>query len=362
MDKFNDNNHSVYDGKRLKVEVYGASHAEEIGVLVDGFTKGAKYSEEELLAFLQRRRAVNQSYSTTRIEPDLPIINSGAKDGVLDGERFFAVVKNQNKKSTDYSNLIKVPRPSHADFVAWQKYGDGFDYRGGGKFSGRMTVALCIVGGICKQLLSEQGITVTAYIQSIGKVNGTSYKSGAKIKVSDLSFPLLDDGKKEEMLSEIESARLDADSVGGKIECVVQGMPVGVGEFMFDSIEGAISKLAFAVPAVKGIEFGTGFDLTAMRGSIANDQFDIVDGKVVTTTNHNGGINGGLSNGMDIAFGVAIKPTPSIAKKQNSVNLETLKKEELVIHGRHDTCIVVRAVPVIEAITAIAIYDLIKGE
>ena len=361
MEKFNDNNHSVYNGRALRIEVYGASHAEEIGVLVDGLNKGDSYDEDELLSFLQRRRAVNKGYSTTRIESDLPIILSGAKEGVLDGERFTAVVKNQNVKSADYSNLVKLPRPSHADFVAWQKYGDGFDYRGGGKFSGRMTVALCIIGGICKQLLQKQGISVTAYIQSIGKVEGVSYKSGAKIKIDDLTFPLLDDTKKEEMLLEIESARLDGDSVGGKIECVVQGMPIGVGEFMFDSIEGAISKLAFAVPAVKGIEFGTGFDLASMRGFEANDQFDVKDGKVVTTTNHNGGVNGGISNGNDIAFSVAIKPTPSISKPQTSVNLETLTKQELIIKGRHDTCITVRAVPVIEAISAIAIYDLIKG-
>ena len=366
MEIFNDNNHSVYDGKKLRIEVYGASHAQEIGVMVDGFENGDTYSQEELLSFLSRRRASNQNFSTTRIEADLPIVLSGAKDGVLDGKTFKAVVKNQNTKSADYGNLVKVPRPSHADYVGWAKYGDGFDYRGGGKFSGRMTVALCIVGGICKQLLQKQGITVTAYLQSIGNVNGASYKSyepyksGAKIEVKDNSFPLLDDGVKDKMLLEIENAKMDCDSVGGKIECVVQGMPIGVGEFMFDSIEGAISRLAFAVPAVKGIEFGTGFDLTKMLGSAANDQFDVKDGKVFTTTNHNGGINGGISNGMDIAFGVAIKPTPSISKKQNSINLETLQREELVIKGRHDTCITVRAVPVIEAITAIAIYDLIK--
>ena len=359
MDMFSDNNHSVYNGKRLTVELYGASHAEEIGVLVDGLKKGDGYDEGELLSFMARRRASINSYSTTRIEDDLPIVLSGAKGGVFNGEKFKAVVKNKNTKSADYQNVIKVPRPSHADFVGWSKYGKGFDYRGGGKFSGRMTVGLCIVGGICKQLLEKKGITITAYIQSIGNIQGKSYKDGAEIKVSDQKFPLLDDGVKEDMLKEIEQARLDADSVGGKIECVVQGMPVGVGEFMFDSIEGVISRLAFAVPAVKGIEFGTGFDLTKMRGADANDQFDVKDGKVITTTNHNGGINGGISNGNDIAFGVAVKPTPSISKPQQSVDLETLCKKELIIKGRHDTCITVRAVPVIEAITAIAIYDLI---
>lgn len=359
MTEFNDSRHSIYKGNKLTVEIYGASHAPEIGVKVDGFSKGDFYDEETLQQFLNRRKAVNTSYSTKRFEPDLPEIISGANGGVLDGNTFYAIVKNTSQKSADYDNLKKIPRPSHADFVGFTKYGNGFDYRGGGKFSGRMTVAMCIAGGICKQLLKKMGITVTAYISQIGNVVGASYKNVEKINVKDQAFPLLDESLKEDMLEEIEKAHANLDSVGGKIECVIEGVPVGVGEFMFDSIESVISHLVFAVPAIKGIEFGSGFDFCNMNGSIANDQFFIDNGVVKTKTNRNGGINGGISNGMPITFGVAVKPTPSILRKQRSVNLDDMTECELEIKGRHDACIVVRAVPVIEAVASLAIYDLI---
>lgn len=359
MTEFNDNRHSIYKGNKLTVEIYGASHAPEIGVKVDGFNKGDLYDEELLQQFLNRRKAVNTAYSTKRFEPDLPQIISGASSGVLDGNTFYAIVKNTSQKSADYDNLKKIPRPSHADFVAWTKYGNGFDYRGGGKFSGRMTVAMCIAGGICKQLLQKKGISVTAYISQIGKAVGASYKDTEKIEVKDQTFPLIDESFKANMLKEIDDAHQNLDSVGGKIECVVEGLPIGVGEFMFDSIESVISHLVFAVPAIKGIEFGSGFDFCGMNGSVANDQFIINNGVVKTKTNRNGGINGGLSNGMPITFGVAVKPTPSIMKKQRSVNLADMTECDLEIKGRHDACIVVRAVPVIEAVTALALYDLL---
>jgi chorismate synthase len=246
--------------------------------------------------------------------------------------------------------------------VAWSKYGDEFDYRGGGKFSGRLTAPMCIIGGICKQILEDKGISINAYIQSIGKENGKSYND-VDVESFDFSkiskeFPLLDEEYKSKMLDEIEDARNNLDSVGGKIECVVTGVPVGVGEYMFDSIEGTISLLAFSVPAVKGIEFGRGFDIAKMRGSSANDSFYYDGDKVKTKTNNNGGINGGISNGMPITFRVAVKPTPSIAKEQDTIDLINKKNVKLKIEGRHDACIVPRAVPVIEAITAIAIYDM----
>lgn len=352
MSQFNDNNISIYRGNKLTVEIYGASHAEEIGVKVDGFKKGEIYSEALLQEFLDRRKAVNTAYSTKRFEPDKCEVKSGANGGLLDGEKFFAVIKNTNTKSGDYNNLIKVPRPSHADFVAWSKYGDGFDYRGGGKFSGRMTAVMCIVGGICKQLLSKKGIEINAFVSQIGKAKGVSYKDGVLKNNGNLLT--------DEMQAEITRAHNDGDSIGGKIECVVTGVPVGAGEFMFDSIEGVISKLLFAVPAVKGVEFGAGFDFATMLGSDANDEFYFDNETVKTKTNHNGGINGGLSNGMPITFGVVIKPTPSIAKKQNSVDLVNKCNTELTISGRHDACIVPRAVPVIEAVTALAIYDILQ--
>ncbi len=350
---------SLFCGKRLKLEIFGASHSSEIGVKINGFN-GEKVCQRKLQQFVNRRKASNTAYSTKRLEQDKIEIISGRKNGKLVGE-FKAVIKNTNQNSKDYSNLIVTPRPSHADFVAWQKYGDKFDYRGGGKFSGRLTAPMCIAGGLCKQILSDMGITINAYISRIGIVKGASYKDTDIEKIDldnlDKDFPLLNDAKKEQMLDVIESARKDLDSVGGVIECVIKGVPIGAGEYMFDSLESKLSHLAFAVPAVKGIEFGAGFDLAEMNGSTANDAFYYDGDKVKTKTNNNGGINGGMANGMPITFRVVIKPTPSIAKEQDTINIKTKENAKLKIEGRHDACIVPRAVPVIEAISALAIYD-----
>lgn len=354
--KFNDKQQSVFQGKKLRVEIFGASHAPEIGVTAVGLD-GETPDMEVLQKFMDRRRAKKAAYSTKRLEDDVVIVEKGVKEGVIDGE-FRAVIKNTAQRSSDYDNTVRTPRPAHADFVAWSKYGDGFDYRGGGKFSGRLTAPMCIVGGICKQALEKKGITVNAYIAQIGKVKGKSYKDGQVDKTDfDENFPLLDETVKDAMMAEIEDARINQDSVGGVIECVISGVPVGTGEYMFDSIESVISHLAFAVPAVKGIEFGTGFDLPAMRGSSANDAFYYDGERVKTKTNHNGGINGGMANGMPITFRVAIKPTPSIGLEQDTVDMVNKKNVKLKIEGRHDACITPRAVPVIEAIAAIAIYD-----
>ncbi len=356
---FSDKQYSIYKGNKLSVEIFGASHSEEIGVKVDGFSL-EKVQREKLDEFMARRRAKNSAYSTKRLEQDEVIFTCG-----LDGDNivspFRAIIKNQCQNSKDYSNLVKTPRPSHADYVAYQKYGDGFDYRGGGKFSGRLTAPMCIIGGLCKQALENKGITINAYISSIGKVNGSSYKNfdveKADLDKLDKEFPLLSQEKKQQMLDEIEKARAEGDSVGGVIECVVKGVPVGTGEYMFDSLESIISHLAFAVPAVKAIEFGTGFDLAQMNGSRANDSFYYDNDVVKTKTNNNGGINGGIANGMPINFRVAIKPTPSISKEQDTIDLKNKINTRIKISGRHDACIVPRAVPVIEAITAMAIYD-----
>ncbi|MBQ8427205.1 MAG: chorismate synthase [Clostridia bacterium] len=359
--KYNDKQFSVYNGKNLTVEIFGASHAEEIGVKVLGFD-GEKFNAEKLQEFCDRRRAKNSAYSTKRLETDKIIFQDG-----FDGEKVSgtlkAVIKNSEQRSSDYEKTVKIPRPSHADFVAWSKYGDGFDYRGGGKFSGRLTAPMCIAGGIAKQLLEEKGIKINAYISAIGKVNGKTYTDydveNFDFKYQDINFPLIDEGVKESMLEVIESARVDGDSVGGKIDCVVTGVPVGTGEYMFDSIESVISHLAFAVPAIKGIEFGSGFSISEMNGSKANDNLYYDGESIKTKTNHNGGINGGIANGMPITFRVAVKPTPSIAKEQDSVDMLNKQNVKLKIQGRHDACIVPRAVPVIEAITALAIYDIL---
>lgn len=361
--KYNDKQYSVYSGRKLNIEIFGASHAEEIGVKIKGFGTEA-VDVEKLQFFLDRRKAVKTAYSTKRFEPDRIIIESGMKDGVLDGGKFKAVIKNTSQRSRDYEKTLKIPRPSHADFVAWSKYGDGFDHRGGGKFSGRLTAPMCIAGGICKQLLEKQGVKIQAYISGIGKVAGKSYTYMTSDELEELSlydeFPLLDQSVKDKMMEEITKASSTGDSVGGIIECVATGVPVGTGEYMFDSLESVISRLVYAVPAVKGIEFGSGFALSGMNGSVANDGFFYdSSGRVRTYTNHNGGINGGMANGMPITFRVAVKPTPSISKEQDTVNLTDGKNVKLKIAGRHDACIVPRAVPVIEAVTAIAIYDSI---
>ena len=357
---FNDNQQSVYRGRKVQLTVFGASHAPEIGVIANGLDK-LDYNAETLQKFLDRRKPKKAGFSTKRLEGDKVVLEYGVNaDGKIEGE-FKAVIKNTQQRSADYGNTVKVPRPAHADLVAWQKYGDGFDFRGGGKFSGRLTAPMCIAGGIIKEELEKKGIKINAYVSSIGEVTGKGYldvdPERFDFSVIDEEFPLLDDSVKEQMTAEIERARMDLDSVGGKIECVVTGMPVGAGEYMFDSIESVISNLAFAVPAVKGIEFGRGFELSRMRGSEANDPIYFDGDKIKTKTNNNGGINGGMANGMPITFRVVIKPTPSIGKEQDTVDLVNNKNVKLKIEGRHDACIVPRAVPVIEAITAIAIFD-----
>ena len=359
--KFDDKEYSIYRGEKLEVEIFGASHSEQIGVIVKGFN-GQTIDLEKVQEFVDRRKAKNTAYSTKRIEGDKIEVQKGLKNGKLKG-KFKAVIKNTSQKSKDYDHLIKTPRPSHADYVARVKYGDKFDYRGGGKFSGRLTAPMCIAGGICKQLLEKQGISINAYISQIGEIKGASYFETDIEKIDltnlDKDFPLLDSAKKEQMLSAIECARQDLDSLGGVIECVIKGVPVGTGEYMFDSLESKISHLAFGVPAVKGIEFGSGFNLAEMKGSTANDSFYFDNGIVKTKTNNNGGINGGIANGMPITFRVVIKPTPSIAKEQDTINLQTKENVKIKIEGRHDSCITPRAVPVIEAISAIAIFDSI---
>lgn len=363
MKKFDDNNHSIYNGKSLFVEVYGASHSEKIGVKIKGLKKGQKIDKTLLQSFLDRRKPSASSFSTTRVEGDEIVYSKGIKNETFTGREFVAEIYNTNQRSRDYGERVVLPRPSHADYVASVKYGDKFDHRGGGKFSGRLTAPMCIAGGICKQLLKNKGITVNAYVKSIGAVSGKGYDN-TDVENFDFSkvennFPLLDESVKEDMLNETAKARDDLNSVGGTIECVVKGVPVGTGEYMFDSIESVISHLVFAVPAIKGIEFGLGFDFAKSLGSIANDEFYFDNGVVKTKTNNNAGINGGIANGMPITFRVVVKPTPSIAKKQNTVNLESGKDDTIEIKGRHDACIVPRAAVVIEAVTAIAIYDIL---
>ncbi len=353
-------------GKNIKISVYGGSHDDLIGVRAQGLPKGFTFDLDRLLAFMKRRAPGQNSMSTQRREGDIPEFLSGIKeDSTLDGSELHAIIRNTNQRSQDYSNLSFVPRPSHADFAARMKYGESVDLRGGGHFSGRLTAPLCIVGGICLQYLHDRGIDIGAHIYSIADALDKPFdlatvgKSELDTLAARTDFPVLDTDAGERMRQAIEDARKDGDSVGGIIEVAAIGLPSGLGEHMFDGLENRISAAIFGIPAVKGIEFGNGFECASLRGSQNNDCF-VTDGKTVRTkTNNCGGILGGMSNGMPLVFRAAMKPTPSIFKEQDSVDMVSMTPVKLQIKGRHDPCVVVRAVPVFEAVTAIALYDIL---
>ena len=352
-------------GKNLKLKIYGGSHDEYVGMVLSGFPAGIKIDIERLLGFMKRRAPGQNAYSTKRREPDIPVFLSGVSDNVTTGEDIEAIIYNVNHRSGDYSSLYDIPRPSHADYVARVKYGEEVDLRGGGHFSGRLTAPMCIAGGICIQLLEQKGIHVAAHIHSVAGIKDEGFDSVNVCfddfsKLSARDFPTIDKDAGIAMQNEIENARLDCDSVGGVIECAAIGLPVGLGEHIFDGVEGRISGIMFGIPAVKGIEFGLGFGSCSLRGSQNNDSF-CTDGKTIRTlTNNCGGILGGMTDGMPLIFRVAFKPTPSIAKKQQSVSLSRMENVELTIGGRHDPCVVPRAVPVVEAACAIALCDMLS--
>lgn len=318
----------------IKFSIFGESHSPEIGVSVDGLPAGFAPDFDKLQMFLDRRAPGKSELSTPRFEPDIPEFLSGIENGRLTGDVLTAVIKNTNTRPKDYSELRTKPRPGHADFTAIIKHGEKHDYRGGGHFSGRLTAPLCILGGLLKQILENDGIEISSRIVEIA---GT--------------------GDAEKMNAAILDAKAAGDSVGGVVECTVTGSPVGLGDSMFDGMESRIAQLVFGIPAVKGLEFGAGFACAKMRGSENNDPFLISDGRVVTKTNNCGGILGGITDGMPIVFRAAIKPTPSISLEQDTVNLESMENAKLSVQGRHDPCIVPRALPCIESAAAIAIYD-----
>ncbi len=347
---------STFIGRRLRLSIFGQSHSEAIGMTLDGLPAGLPVDTEALQAFLNRRAPGQNDWSTPRREADRPEFLAGLKDGFTCGAPLTAVIRNTNTRPRDYSGLKITPRPGHADYTAEVKFGGFQDYSGGGHFSGRLTAPLCVAGGILRQALAARGITVDARIWELA---GIRDEGAFESSVAGKPFPVVDDAAGERMRLAIQSARAEGDSVGGIIECVVRGLPPGVGEPMFDGLENQIARLVFAVPAVKGVEFGAGFQAARMRGSEHNDAFCVKDGRVETVTNHAGGILGGISNGMPLVFRAAVKPTPSIARAQQSVNLKTLSPETLTVEGRHDPCIVPRAVPVLEAAAAVAVYDMI---
>ncbi len=351
-------------GEKIKISVFGESHGGGIGVVIDGLPAGEAIDFDAVLAQMARRAPGRDKTATPRKESDLPRVLSGMLGDVLTGAPLCAVIENTNTRSQDYGDLLAKPRPGHSDYTAYIKYHGANDIRGGGHFSGRITAPLVFAGAVCRQLLERRGIQIAAHIQSVGSIHDKPFDPvavpSALIKrLSASSFALIDESAEEPVRAEIEAARLAQDSVGGTIECAVTGLPAGVGEPMFDGLEGAIAKAVFGVPAVKGIEFGAGFALAAMRGSRANDAFCYDNGHVVTETNHCGGILGGIANGMPLIFRCAVKPTPSISQPQKTVDLQTGENTVLTIHGRHDPCIVPRAVPVIEAVTALAIINVL---
>ena len=348
---------SVYTGN-LTVAIFGQSHAPAIGVTIDGLPAGLPVDLDALQQFLRRRAPGQNAWSTPRKEADAPEILCGLSNGRTCGAPLTAIIRNTNTRSGDYDNLRDTPRPGHADYTAQMKFSGAQDVAGGGHFSGRLTAPLCIAGGICLQLLKTQGITIRARIVSVGAVTDDSPFLSP---VGEKAFPAVSDAAAAAMQAEIAAARADGDSVGGVIECVVEGLPAGIGDPMFGGMENLISRAIFAIPAVKGIEFGAGFAAARMRGSENNDPFRVENGVVVTETNHCGGILGGISDGMPIVFRAAFKPTPSIARQQRSVSLGQMENKTLVIQGRHDPCIVPRAVPCVEAAAAIAVLDAVMA-
>ncbi len=351
-------------GNKLKVSIFGESHGAGIGITIDGLPSGIEIDMEEVLKEMARRAPGKSKLSTARKEGDKPEILSGFFEGKTTGTPLCAVIRNSDQHSKDYGKLKDLMRPGHADYPGFIRYGGFNDYRGGGHFSGRITAPLVFAGAVCKQVLQERGITIGAHVKSIGKVYDKSFAETEltkelleSLKVNEL--PLLCPEKEQDMRNTVLEARNDCDSVGGTIECAVIGIDAGIGNPFFDSVESTLAHLMFSVPAVKGIEFGKGFEMSELRGSECNDEYYYEGDKVKTYTNNNGGITGGITNGMPILFKVGIKPTPSIAKKQRTIDISEKKNAELVIEGRHDPCIVQRAVPVIEAAAAIGILDLV---
>ena len=353
---------SIY-GDNLTLSIFGQSHAPAIGMTLDGIPAGLPVDTQQLQEFLNRRAPGQNEYSTTRREADVPEFVCGLVENHTCGAPITALIHNTNTRSGDYSDLKDHPRPGHADYTAQIKYGGYQDAAGGGHFSGRLTAPLCIAGGMCKQWLESKGIQIHAYIKSIGTVQAPSLDA-IKPDFSKIHhiFPDTNQNKGIEMQTEIAKAKENGDSVGGVIECMATGLPAGLGEPMFDGIESKLAQIIFGVPAVKGLEFGSGFYGSTLLGSQNNDPYAIQNGIVTTETNNAGGILGGITNAMPLIFRAAIKPTPSISKSQQTISISKAEIAQLQIKGRHDPCIVPRAVPVMEACAAIALFDLMIHE
>ena len=355
-------------GKNLHISVFGGSHTEAIGVVIDGLPAGETIDQDALLRQMARRAPGRDKSSTPRKESDIPRILCGLLDGVTTGAPLCLIIENTNIRSKDYSDLKIHPRPGHADYTAFVRYGGHNDIRGGGHFSGRLTACLVAAGGIARQILQRRGILIGAHALQIGPVfdrrfDPVSISPEELIRLSETSFALLDPKKESAMRDVIEEARMAQDSIGGIVECAVTGLPAGLGSPMFDGVENVLGAALFGVPAVKGVEFGDGFGVAALHGSENNDPFTYgEDGKVKTLTNHAGGVLGGITTGMPLVFRCAVKPTSSISRAQHTIDLSRGCDDTLSVHGRHDPCIVPRAIPVVEGVAAMALLDMMSGQ
>ena len=347
-------------GESLKLSIFGQSHGPAIGMTLDGIPAGLPVDVEKLQSFLNRRAPGQNDWSTPRKEEDRPEFLGGVLDGYTCGAPIAAVIYNKNTRSDDYDNLKDCPRPGHSDYTAQIKYGGYQDAAGGGHFSGRLTAPLCIAGGLCKQWLEEMGIRIGAHIYTIQGMDDTPFDPlSPQFDSISSEFPVINDEMGQLMKERINTARSNGDSVGGMIECAITGLPAGLGEPMFGGVESRIAQIVYGIPAVKGVEFGAGLAFAYDPGSEMNDPYCVENGKITAATNNAGGILGGITTSLPVIFRVIMKPTPSISKSQQSVSISKMENTPLVVKGRHDPCIVPRAVPVVEAAAAIAIYDLI---
>ncbi len=355
---------SSHWGNHIRLSVFGESHGPVVGAVVEGLPPGFHPDWDEVHRQMTRRSAAGQVWATARAEADEPQVLSGVRDGVLTGAPVMMEIRNGDARSHNYPPSMEVPRPGHADYTAHVRYHGAEDHRGGGHFSGRLTAPIVWAGALARQVLAQRGVTIGSHIRRIGPVEDLTWGNTTHLtaeeldKLGRMAFPTLGEEAGHRMIGEIRTAKQDGDSLGGIVETAVVGLPAGLGSPMFDGLENRLASLLFGIPAIKGLQFGDGFGLAALRGSQANDPYESVDGQVRTTTNHNGGILGGITTGMPVVFSVAVKPTASIYHPQQSINLTTGEAQTLVIEGRHDPCIVPRALPVVEAATAVCLLDL----
>lgn len=351
-------------GENIKITLTGASHGEFVRAEALGVPSGFEVDNEALGRFMKRRQGGNLPFTTPRKEADEPVFDSGLDAGVTNGQPLIATIYNKNVRSGDYNGFADTPRPSHVEYTAQMRYGSGIDLRGGGHFSARLTAPLCAVGGIFKQMLEKKGIFIGTHLYSVGGIKDEPF-SPMSVSKNDFdavlknNLPVLSSDSESKMVNALSEAVIDGDSLGGVVECAVIGLEAGYGNPLFDGLENRLSSAIFGLGGVRGIEFGLGFEASAMRGSAHNDSYEIKDGRVVTKTNNCGGIIGGISNGMPVIFRISFKPTASISIEQDTVSLSKMENAKITVNGRHDPCIAIRALPCVESITAAVIADLI---